>query len=54
MATLGLRAINDIKDGIKIERNGNYGDGLVGIDGDFKANGIDRNETVELTEVVIK
>ena len=25
MATLGLIAINDIKDGVKITRNGNYG-----------------------------
>ena len=27
-------------------------DGLVGIDGNFKANGIDRIETVELTELM--
>ena len=31
----------------------NYGsDGLLGIDGNHKANGIDRIETVELTELM--
>ena len=34
----------------KEEINGN--DGLVGIDRNYKANGIDRIETVELTELM--
>ena len=34
----------------KEEINGS--DGLVGIDGTYKANGIDRIETVELTELM--
>ena len=48
LATLGLRAINDIKDGIKIKRNGNYG-----IDGFNKINWSDgTNGTEELIELL--
>ena len=48
LATLGLIAINDIKDGIKIKRNGNYG-----IDGFNKINWSDgTNGTEELIELL--